>query len=68
MSDTYYDKSYSRSTTEGADSLHVRKRRGTDWLDIEMITNGTGNGSICIRSKDMAEHLHFMLGQLLRGE
>jgi hypothetical protein len=48
-----------------SDILSVRKGSGSDWVYICMKTNGQPNGAITIRSLEMAEGLHFMLGQML---
>ncbi len=64
MSD-YYKKNYAMNVQETNDELQVDKISGTDWCDVTMTTNGNENGKITIRSKVMAEQLHFMLGQML---
>lgn len=64
--DDYWRKHYQRRLAEGADTLTLEKTKDSDWCHVRMLTNGDPNGGICIRSREMAEHLHFMLGQLLR--
>ena len=64
MSD-FHKKHYSMEIKESNDLIHIDKMSGTDWSTIEMVTNDKSNGYITIRSKNMAEHLHFMLGQML---
>lgn len=63
----FWDKHYKMSAQQSNDRLCVSKNQGTDWSKVEMITNDFSNGTIQIRSKEMAEQLHFMLGQMLRG-
>lgn len=65
MSDDYYKKPYSMNAQESNDKLFVEKHFDSDWLNISMETNCAENGKITIRSKNMAEQLHFMLGQAL---
>jgi len=62
----FYTKYYSMSVQEFNDKLIVKKISNTDWSNIQMITNDNENGSIQLRSKAMAEQLHFMLGQMLK--
>lgn len=61
----YWNRIYAMSAQETNDRLRVRKDSGTDWCEVQMTTNNSPNGSIQIRSKEMAEQLHFMLGQML---
>lgn len=63
--DKFYKKSYSMTVQESNDKLVVEKSNNSDWSEVKMITNKFDNGSIAIRSKAMAEQLHFMLGQML---
>lgn len=66
MDETYLKKTYSRQVVEDSDALTVNKHAGSDWAFLKMEINGRMSGEICLRSREMAEHLHFMLGQLLR--
>jgi len=63
--DNYYEKHYTMGLQENNDKLIVSKMSQSDWCLIKMNTNNSANGKIQIRSKAMAEQLHFMLGQLL---
>lgn len=65
---SYFNKSYESTVINGNDSLTVKKISGTDWAQLHMQTNNFNNGDINLRSKEAAESLHFMLGQLLNGE
>lgn len=65
MPDSYWKKNYGSSVSSGCDELHVRKSSGGDWSHINMLTNDQPNGDITIRSKEHAEQLHFLLGQML---
>lgn len=66
MKESYSNKSYSYSVSNGFDDLYVNKNPSSDWMEIKMVTNDLANGVITIRSKEMAEQLHFMLGQLIK--
>jgi hypothetical protein len=61
----YQKKCYNMAAQHMVDQLHIDKSTQSDWCEITMITNGFENGIITLRSKEMAEQLHFMLGQLL---
>jgi hypothetical protein len=65
MKDNYWEKSFNTAVLHGNDEITVYKNSGGDWIGIEMQTNKTPNGSITIRSKEHAEQLHFLLGQML---
>jgi len=65
MGDAYWSKVYQTEVTTSNDSLRLDKSAGSDWSHLNMITNGSLNGSITIRSKQQAEQLYFSLGQLL---
>jgi hypothetical protein len=47
------------------DELIVSKGSCSEWVDLEMITNGIINGKITLREKEMVEQLKFILSQLL---
>ena len=64
MSD-YRNKYYDMSVVESSDSLYLSKASKSDYCEIKMKVNNFDDGSILIRSKEMAEQLHFMLGQML---
>lgn len=61
----YYNRSYSVTVSESVDNLELHKSTGSDWCEIRAFINDDLKGSIELRSKEMAEHLHFMLGQML---
>ena len=61
----YFDSTYRVTSTIEDDALTVGKSENTEWSKIIMKTNDTANGYIVLRSKAQAEHLHFMLGQML---
>jgi len=61
----YYKKYYIMKAKQTNDSLKLHKTTNSDWCELSMTTNGFSNGQITIRSKEMVEQLHFMLGQLL---
>jgi|GEM_PF-3954072 len=65
MISEFWNKHYVMKAQQSNDQLEVRKSSGSDWSQISNVTNGTKNGEITIRSKEMAEQLHFMLGQML---
>ncbi len=68
MSDKYWEKNYSVIFGKGyrpTNELFIEKKSESDWSHITMMTNSSKNGTITIRSKEMAEQLHFMLGQML---
>jgi len=55
------------TSKQGVDSLTVSKTAGSDWANVEMeINDGAAYSQIDLRSREMTEQLHFMLGQLLR--
>lgn len=56
---------YMMTAKQSPDELTVDKMGDSDYCEISMVTNGFGNGQVTIRSKEMAEQLHFMLGQML---
>ena len=61
----YAGRIYQMSAREGVDELTVRKATG-DWLAVEMVVNGgVAASTITLRSRGMAQQLHFMLGQAL---
>jgi len=61
----YLEKFYDCKSTCCDDSIKIRKMMHLN--DIHVITkiNNETIGNIIIRSKEQAEQLHFMLGQLL---
>ena len=61
----YYNQNYSMTVQEANDKLTVSKSSGSNWCGIAITTNRNSNGMIMLRSKAMAEQLHFMLGQML---
>ena len=61
----YQDKRYNSSVIIGNDNITLAKSSGSEWSYIENTINGDKDTEITIRSKEMAEHLHFMLGQML---
>jgi hypothetical protein len=63
--DDYWNRHYRLSANEWSDTLTVSKHGGTDWSEVAMNINDVTRDSITLRSKEMAEQLHFMLGQLL---
>ncbi len=65
IANNYWKKNYRCSILDGNDNLSLKKSDGSEWADIEMETNGFDNGKITIRSKEAAEHLKFMLNQML---
>lgn len=64
----YHNKHYMCSCLSGCDNLSVKKTTSGEWVDIEMVINGFDGGRIQLRSREAAEQLRFMLGQLLGGE
>lgn len=64
--DEYYSgKGYSLTVIDGCDALTVEKPAGSDWSYLKMEINGRRGGDITLRSKEMAEQLHAMLGSML---
>ncbi|MDH5798909.1 MAG: hypothetical protein OEZ19_10110 [Paracoccaceae bacterium] len=61
----YEKKHYRMSATHGVDTLTVEKDSRSDWATIRKTIHDDSFGEIEIRSKEMAEQLHFMLGQML---
>lgn len=61
----YWKHHYRMSAQESNEKISVEKNGDGDWCHVSMITNDRDNGKITIRSKAMAEQLHFMLGQML---
>lgn len=62
---SYGKKSYRHAVSDGTDSLEIIKHGDSEWCQIKMIMNDWERGSIQIRSREQAEQLHFMLGQML---
>lgn len=63
--DEYKIKHYSVSVEERNDKMRLTKGMNSDYCEINMKTNDINEGGLVIRSKNMAEQLHFMLGQML---
>ena len=61
----YLREGYKASVIVGVDEVTVNKPRDSDWSTIKLTVNGYEAGEVDLRSKQMAEHLHFMLGQML---
>lgn len=61
----YWDKSYNMKVEHQSDSLVIKKMSGSDWSQITLFIHKEEQAKITIRSKEMAEHLHFMLGKML---
>jgi len=61
----YHLRNYSLTVSNGTDELTVSKATRSDWCYLDMVTNGTPNGEIVIRNKEMAGLLCFMLSQLV---
>jgi hypothetical protein len=61
----YEKKTFGIGVIDGADTLTLSKSGGTDWAILQMITNRYENGTITLRSKEIAVQLHCMLGQML---
>lgn len=69
MPSKYWSKDYCMTVSEsGCDMLSVNKNGGTDWSTLKMMTNERSNGLITLRSREIAEQLHFSLGQMLKCE
>lgn len=63
---TYWNTSYKITAIEGVDALTVEKGASSDWSKVSMVINGgVSESQITLRSRHMAEQLHFMLGQML---
>lgn len=65
----YFKSHYDCEFQGGTDAIRIRKNSNSEWLwlCVKVGNSGTIN-SINIRSKQDAEHLHFMLGQALGKE
>lgn len=61
----YLEKFYDCKSTCCDDSIKIRKMMHLNYFGISTKINDEEVGSITIRSKQQAEQLHFMLGQLL---
>lgn len=61
----YLEKFYDCKATICDDSIKIRKMMHLNDFRIIAKINNEEVGSITIRSKQQAEQLHFMLGQLL---
>jgi VCBS repeat-containing protein len=66
MDKASYEKSqYCMSAIQHPDKVTVSKTQGSDWCHVTLDIHGKEDSAINIRSKEMAEQLHFMLGQML---
>ena len=65
MSIKFRDRPYEVVVKVKNDTLTLSKALASDWISIELETNGNSNGEITLRGKEMAEHLRFMLGRIL---
>lgn len=61
----YLEKFYDCKTIHCDDAIKIRKMMHLNDFRITAKINNEETGSIVIRSKEQAEQLHFMLGQLL---
>ncbi len=61
----YYDKHYHMAAESESDKIILKKCGRSDWCEVIMEINGDQKCSMDIRSREMAEQLHFMLGQIL---
>ncbi len=67
MPDKYWNKDYCMTVSgSGCDILSINKNKGTDWSTLEMVANERPSGLIRLRSREIAEQLHFSLGQMLK--
>ena len=64
----WLDAHYEMTIRHGTDALRVAKGGGSGWVSLNMTVNGTDAHCITIRSREHAEALHFMLGQMLSAE
>lgn len=67
----YLKSSYSASSINKSDKITVRKSNNSDWSHIDLSLNNSDDDprtTITLRSKAAAESLHFMLGQMLKGD
>ena len=58
-------KSYNLSIVDAIDEIAVIKKSGCDFVEIKMFIHNKEESSIVLRSQDLAEGLHFLLGQTL---
>lgn len=47
------------------DQLRVEKLSGSDWIQVKLETHGRMRGDVELRGREIAQQLHFVLGQLL---
>jgi hypothetical protein len=62
----YFNRNYKVTVIEGVDRLTLSKHPAGFWSEIEMRINENPPARITLRSKEMAEQLHHMLGQMLK--
>lgn len=62
----YTGKHFIMTAEQFPDRLTVKKNSPSDWSSVEMQVHDLVPVKITLRSKEMAEQLHFMLGQMLR--
>lgn len=65
MSDYYFHKSYLKSVSDYTDTLRLCKNPGSHVCILIISRDEKSIGQLTIGSLEMAEHLHFMLGQML---
>ena len=61
----FWNKSYTLSIMGSLDEIVVDKNPNTDWSEVKMFIHGEVKASIVLRSQEIAEGLHFLLGQML---
>lgn len=66
MASEFWKKSFNMKFQESNEQLVVSKDSNSDWSYINRTTNDCSNGEIVIKSRAMAEQLHFTLGLLLK--
>ena len=58
-------KSYNLSILDVMDEIAVIKKSGCDFVEIKIFIHNKEESSIVLRSQQLAEGLHFLLGQML---
>lgn len=61
----YRDKYYRMNVDNGGDQVEVHKSWNSEYVEIRLTINGLIKADMTLRSKEMVEQLHFMLGQVL---